>query len=108
MSNDGEWSRLFEILERVSHYFGQPFVLEIVILKKKETALTQFVMLNKLIYTFELPRIYIERIQREKANGATTNVGIHPSKVAIVKLKMDKDRKAILDRRAKGRAEVSE
>ena len=54
-----------------------------------------------------MPRIYIERIQREKANGATTNVGIHPSKVAIVKLKMDKDRKAILDRRAKGRAEVS-
>ena len=37
-------------------------------------------------------RIYIERIQREKANGATVNVGIHPSKVAIVKLKMDKDR----------------
>merc|ERR1712193_528857 len=37
-------------------------------------------------------RIYIERIQREKANGATTNVGIHPSKVAIVKLKMDKDK----------------
>merc|ERR1712192_220279 len=32
--------------------------------------------------------------------------GIHPSKVAIVKLKMDKDRKAILDRRAKGRAEA--
>ena len=62
--------------------------------------------LNKFIYTFELPRIYIERIQREKANGATTNVGIHPSKVAIVKLKMDKDRKAILDRRAKGRAEA--
>merc|ERR1711922_45815 len=49
-------------------------------------------------------RIYIERIQREKANGATANVGIHPSKVTIVKLKMDKDRKAIIDRRAKGRA----
>merc|ERR1740124_1442049 len=32
-------------------------------------------------------RIYIERIQREKANGATVNVGIHPSKVAIVKLR---------------------
>merc|ERR1719430_779514 len=46
-------------------------------------------------------RIYIERIQREKANGATVNVGIHPSKVTIVKLKMDKDRKNILDRRAK-------
>merc|ERR1719213_1105404 len=39
-------------------------------------------------------RVYIERIQREKANGAT------------VKLKMDKDRKNILDRRAKGRAEA--
>merc|ERR1711872_400753 len=51
-------------------------------------------------------RIYIERIHREKANGASVNVGIHPSKVHIVKLKMDKDRKAILDRRAKGRAEV--
>merc|ERR1712107_541625 len=51
-------------------------------------------------------RVYIERIQREKANGATVNVGIHPSKVVIVKLKMDKDRKNIIDRRAKGRAEA--
>ena len=25
--------------------------------------------------------VYIERIQREKANGASVNVGIHPSKV---------------------------
>ena len=51
-------------------------------------------------------RIYIERIQREKANGATVNVGIHPSKVVIVKLKMDKDRKDLLDRKAEGRAQV--
>merc|ERR1712095_131411 len=43
--------------------------------------------------------VYIERIQREKANGASVYVGIHPSKVCIVKLKMDKDRKKILDRR---------
>ncbi|CAL8138258.1 unnamed protein product [Orchesella dallaii] len=47
--------------------------------------------------------LYIERIQREKTNGASVNVAIHPSKVVIVKLKIDKDRKAILDRRAKGR-----
>merc|ERR1712136_136360 len=47
--------------------------------------------------------VYIERIQREKANGATVPVGIHLSKVVIVKLKMDKDRKAIVERRAKGR-----
>merc|ERR1711993_140463 len=51
--------------------------------------------------------VYIERIQREKANGASVYVGIHPSKVSIVKLKMDKDRKKILDRRAKGRAEAT-
>merc|ERR1712036_103602 len=51
--------------------------------------------------------IYIERIQREKANGASVYVGIHPSKVSIVKLKMDKDRKLIIDRRAKGRAEAT-
>merc|ERR1712244_203093 len=48
--------------------------------------------------------VHIERIQREKANGATVYVGIHPSKVLIVKLKMDKDRKRILDNKAKSRA----
>nr|AAT35583.1 ribosomal protein L26 [Pectinaria gouldii] len=44
-------------------------------------------------------RIHIERIQREKANGATVSIGIHPSKVQIVKLKLDKDRRKILERR---------
>ncbi|XP_077992357.1 large ribosomal subunit protein uL24-like [Glandiceps talaboti] len=48
--------------------------------------------------------IFIERIQREKANGASVHVGIHPSKVVIVKLKLDKDRKKILDKKAKSRA----
>merc|ERR1712008_387316 len=48
--------------------------------------------------------VYIERIQRKKANGASVYVGIHPSKVCIVKLKMDKDRKKIIERRAAGRA----
>merc|ERR1712033_157884 len=51
--------------------------------------------------------IYIERIQREKANGASVYVGIHPAKVCVVKLKMDKNRKKILDRRAKGLAEAT-
>ncbi|CAB3382935.1 large ribosomal subunit protein uL24 [Cloeon dipterum] len=50
--------------------------------------------------------VHIERIQREKANGASTYVGIHPSKVVIVKLKMDKDRKKIIERRAEGRAKA--
>merc|ERR1711955_112107 len=44
--------------------------------------------------------VHIERIQREKANGATVHVGIHPSKVVIQKLKLDKDRKRILEHRA--------
>ena len=48
--------------------------------------------------------IHIERITREKVNGSTVNVGINPSKVVINKLKLDKDRKSLLDRKAKGRA----
>jgi large subunit ribosomal protein L26e len=47
--------------------------------------------------------IHIERITREKVNSATVNVGIDPSKVVITKLKIDKDRKALLERKAKGR-----
>nr|XP_035978699.1 60S ribosomal protein L26-like [Halichoerus grypus] len=47
--------------------------------------------------------IYIERVQREKANGSTVQVGIHPSKVLITRLKLDKDCKKILERRAKSR-----
>merc|ERR1712227_1030198 len=43
--------------------------------------------------------IHIERITREKVNGATVNVGIDPSKVIITKLKLDKDRKALLERK---------
>ena len=31
--------------------------------------------------------VYIERIQREKANGASVYVGIHPSKVRIWDMK---------------------
>jgi large subunit ribosomal protein L26e len=43
--------------------------------------------------------IHIERLTREKSNGATVNVGINASKVVITKLKLDKDRKNILERR---------
>ncbi|XP_032966670.1 60S ribosomal protein L26-like [Rhinolophus ferrumequinum] len=47
--------------------------------------------------------IYIERVQREKAKGTTVHVGIHPSKVVITRLKLDKDRKKIFERKAKSR-----
>ena len=36
--------------------------------------------------------IHVERVTRDKANGGTVNVGIHPSNVVITKLKLDKDR----------------
>ncbi|XP_017228238.2 large ribosomal subunit protein uL24z [Daucus carota subsp. sativus] len=48
--------------------------------------------------------IHIERITREKVNGSTVNVGVNPSKVVITKLRLDKDRKSLLERKAKGRA----
>jgi len=34
-------------------------------------------------------RIYIEGVTREKADGTTSFVSIHPSKVAIVRLNLD-------------------
>merc|ERR1712093_397253 len=43
--------------------------------------------------------IHIERVTREKSNGSTVNVGIHPSNVMITKLELDKDRRAILERK---------
>merc|ERR1712139_412963 len=48
--------------------------------------------------------IHIERVTREKSNGSTVNVGIHPSNVLITKLKLDKDRRAILDRKDTSKA----
>ena len=41
--------------------------------------------------------IHIERITREKVNGTTVNVGVQPSKVVITKLRLDKDRKSLLE-----------
>jgi large subunit ribosomal protein L26e len=47
--------------------------------------------------------IHIERISREKSNGQSVPLGIAPSKVEIVKLKLDKDRENILERISQGR-----
>lgn len=43
--------------------------------------------------------VHIERIIRDKANSAQVQLGIHPSNCQITKLKLDKDRKAILERK---------
>ena len=38
--------------------------------------------------------IHVERVQRDKSNGATSSIGIHPSNVVITTIKLDKDRSA--------------
>ncbi|KAI8145485.1 translation protein SH3-like domain-containing protein [Fennellomyces sp. T-0311] len=43
--------------------------------------------------------IHIDRVNREKVNGASVPIGIHPSNVVVTKLKIDKSRQAILDRK---------
>ncbi|KIJ25133.1 hypothetical protein M422DRAFT_77134 [Sphaerobolus stellatus SS14] len=43
--------------------------------------------------------IHVDRVQRDKSNGSTAPIGIHPSKVVITNLKLDKDRRAILERK---------
>ncbi|KAI8334027.1 translation protein SH3-like domain-containing protein [Chlamydoabsidia padenii] len=48
--------------------------------------------------------IHIERVTREKVNGASAPIGIHPSNVVINKLKLDHSRQSILDRKGKKEA----
>lgn len=54
--------------------------------------------------------IHVERVTREKTNGASVPVGIDSSKVVITKLKLDKDRKALLERKRgdKGKGKFTE
>lgn len=48
--------------------------------------------------------VNIERISREKVQGATVPIGIHPSNLVITKLHLDKDRLAKLASKAKPKA----
>lgn len=48
--------------------------------------------------------IHIDRVAREKVNGATAPIGIATSKVVVTKLKLDKSRLAILERKGKKEA----
>ena len=50
--------------------------------------------------------VHVERVSREKSNGQSVPIGIHPSKVVVTKLKLDKDREKILERVGKGREEM--
>ena len=43
--------------------------------------------------------IHVERVTKEKSNGQTVNIGLDASNVIITKLKLDKSRNEILDRK---------
>jgi large subunit ribosomal protein L26e len=51
--------------------------------------------------------IHVDRVQRDKANGSSMPIGIHPSKVVITTIKLDKDRRAILDRKDRSKTAKS-
>merc|ERR1711974_454849 len=46
--------------------------------------------------------IHIEKLTLDKPNGQSVNIGIHPSNCVITKLKLDKDRLALLNRKKAG------
>lgn len=49
-------------------------------------------------------RIYIEGVTRQKVDGTTVSIPIHPSNVEVIKLNLDdKHRKEILERRKMGK-----
>ncbi|KRX94357.1 60S ribosomal protein L26, partial [Trichinella pseudospiralis] len=61
--------------------------------------------------------LHIDKMTREKTNGATVYIGVHPSnlieslftdQVTITKLKLDKDRRKIVERKSGGRSSVME
>lgn len=43
--------------------------------------------------------IQLEKLTREKSSGASVPINIHPSKVVITKLHLDKNRKALIARK---------
>ncbi|EUC46434.1 hypothetical protein COCMIDRAFT_92753 [Bipolaris oryzae ATCC 44560] len=49
--------------------------------------------------------IHVNGIVREKSNGQSVPIPIAASKVVITKLKLDKDRESILERKSAGREE---
>eukprot|EP00397_Hematodinium_sp_SG-2012_P054204 GEMP01065199.1.p2 GENE.GEMP01065199.1~~GEMP01065199.1.p2 ORF type:complete len:145 (+),score=28.38 GEMP01065199.1:41-436(+) len=45
--------------------------------------------------------LHIEQVVRDKTNGQSVQVGVSPSNVVITKLKLDKDRKVLLERKSR-------
>ncbi|KAF5092487.1 hypothetical protein D0Z03_002836 [Geotrichum reessii] len=44
--------------------------------------------------------IQVEKVSKEKSNGSSVPINIHPSNVVITKLKLDDDRKALIAKKA--------
>ena len=49
--------------------------------------------------------VHVDRVVRDRTNGASAPIGIHPSNVVITTIKLDKDRRAILERKDRKRTE---
>jgi len=49
--------------------------------------------------------IYIEKLTKQKSNGAPVQIPIHPSNVVILKFKADKDRNALVQRKERARTD---
>lgn len=82
---------------KVTHYHLFTFPLSIVWVwyLTIDFSLHYLFSLNLLKYSLDL----IYRCTKDKANGQSVNIGIDPSNVVITKLKIDKSRKAILERK---------
>lgn len=52
--------------------------------------------------------IHVDRVQRDKSNGSSVPIGIHPSNVVVTSLKLDKDRRAILERKDRKKVAIEE
>ncbi|KAJ8101413.1 60S ribosomal protein [Lipomyces tetrasporus] len=60
--------------------------------KGKEGKVTQVYRLKYIIQ--------VEKLTKDKVDGSSVPVAVHPSKVVITKLKLDKDRENLLSRKA--------
>lgn len=52
--------------------------------------------------------IHVDRVQRDKSNGSSVPIGVHPSNVVVTALKLDKDRRAILERKDRKKAIIED
>ncbi|KAH0502122.1 60S ribosomal protein L26 [Microtus ochrogaster] len=57
--------------------------------------------IGKVVQVHSKKHIYVEQVQQEKANGTAVHSSIHPSKVVLTRLQLDKDCKKILERKVK-------